>query len=301
MGSGKSNSIRITMSAIGAIAALCLHTASSHAQIPCHYEVTHIIQAPYCNPFGYPPTTAVAISPNGRYVVGSYNACVIGDHRAFVYDTTTGLFTTLPLPSGYTESSAEDVNDAGQIVGSMIDTTTGDKAFVYQDGQYIILPPPDGGAWSFAMAVNNIGIVCGHRSLADGGDPAHPWQAFVWSSKNGLTDLGVMNGPNSTAYAVSTNGIVVGYTGGTFSTSSDNARAFIYEDGIVSILPPVPNGINSVAVDLNNSGLVIVRGKMQQSPFVLHSFTYDGQEFHELLNPGDFDRQRTTRSMCQSC
>src|SRR3972149_11741832 len=42
--------------------------SGAHAQIPCGYEVTAVIQAPYCPPFGYPPTIPTAIGENGQVV-----------------------------------------------------------------------------------------------------------------------------------------------------------------------------------------------------------------------------------------
>jgi hypothetical protein len=83
----------------GVAGALFAHLGMASGQIPCLYEVTHIIQGPYQGPFwGYPPTNAMGISPNGRYVVGYYTLGS-GNERAWMFDTQTEVFTTLPWPA----------------------------------------------------------------------------------------------------------------------------------------------------------------------------------------------------------
>src|SRR5206468_979338 len=78
--------------------------------IACHYEIAATISGPYCAPYGYPPTIGTGISPSGRYVCGYYNVCTVGQAKAFLYDTQTHVFTTLPFAAnGFT--SAYDVNE----------------------------------------------------------------------------------------------------------------------------------------------------------------------------------------------
>ncbi len=81
----------------------------AYPQIPCGYEV-QIIQGPFCEPFGFPPTSAKGISETGE-IVGSYTACVIGPSRAFRWTEETGL-VTLEIPDGFTASGAQDIDSA---------------------------------------------------------------------------------------------------------------------------------------------------------------------------------------------
>ena len=53
----------------------------------------------------------MGISPNGQYVCGYYQ-CIINT-AAFVYDTQTRQFITIPLGPGFYDAIANDVNDAG--------------------------------------------------------------------------------------------------------------------------------------------------------------------------------------------
>ena len=61
-----------------------LIAASSQAAIPCGYEVSAVIQGPFCGILGYPPTRALGISEDGG-VVGFYSACTAGPKEAYVW------------------------------------------------------------------------------------------------------------------------------------------------------------------------------------------------------------------------
>ena len=80
--------------------AILLATTAATAQIPCAYEVTAVIQGPWCPIFGFPPTTGRGITEDGA-VVGHYTSCLIGPGEAFYWSESTG-FVTLERPAGYT-------------------------------------------------------------------------------------------------------------------------------------------------------------------------------------------------------
>ena len=102
-------------------------TSPAQAQVPCRYEVTHIIQGPSCGDGILPTTVGMGISPNGQYVCGYYQ-CIINT-AAFVYDTQTRQFITIPVPvSAFTK--AFDVNDAGVVVGTA-GIASGNYGFIY--------------------------------------------------------------------------------------------------------------------------------------------------------------------------
>jgi uncharacterized membrane protein len=270
-----------------AIAVLVALTNRVHAQIPCGYEVTHVIQGPPCQLSGPPPTVGTSISPNGRYVCGYYQSCGFTSSLAWVYDTTTQEFTTLPLPAGFFTALAEDVNDAGLVVGHY-GGNPGDFGFIYdvKTGQYTNLPPQNAGGTCTAMAINSTGLVCGYRSVDDGGDPVFPWNAFTWSLGAGISDLGVMNGPTSIANDIADDGTVVGYTGG--GIISNNTRAFISTGGKLSILAAVPGGLSSAALNTNNKNEVTIWGRIQGPPnSIVRAFLWTSGEMVDLgILPG---------------
>jgi hypothetical protein len=234
----------------GLIAIVASLTASDviFAQpLPCRYDVSDIIQAPSCGITGPPATSATAISPNGRYVAGYHAHCATSDEEAFVYDRQTREFRTLPRPAGVYSSRANDVSDAGVAVGGYWKTDAGRRGFIYDfpSATYVAeLQPLPGGAWCVINAINSNGVVCGFRSIGSKGDPVNPFTAFIWDGAN-YTDIGVLNGPNSSALDISEDCVVVGWTGGNIGTVG--TRAFIWRQSNATVLPPVPGGLTSTA------------------------------------------------------
>jgi uncharacterized membrane protein len=99
--------------------------------------------------------------------------------------------------------------------------------------------------------------VVGSRSPASTNSQSN---AFIW--QNGVfTDLGFMNGPNSEAWAISQNGIVVGWTGTAIHTN--NARAFVHQKAQTTILPLPANGVACAAWGVNSFGDMVGGWKIQ--------------------------------------
>jgi len=219
----------------------------------CQYEVT-IIQAEECPPYGYPPTTGVSLNESG-HVVGYYPFCVIGSYVPFLWTPETGMIA-LPLPPGSYEAYAGDINDVGQIVGTMTVAGVGYRGFLYDNGEFTTLPPviPDAG-WSSASAINNDGVVVGYRSVSE---DVNPYNAYIWSSDDGFTDLGLMN-PYSRAVDISEGGVVAGWTGLLAATD----EVFLWEQGEAQLLGPIPGGVTSSPGDLNNRNQVAGAGLVQ--------------------------------------
>jgi len=238
----------------GPVAALVVGLATA-AGCPgqCQYEVT-IIQAEECPPYGYPPTTGLSLNESG-HVVGYYKYCVIGPDVPFLWTAETGMID-LPLPPDSNEAWAEDINDAGHITGSMTIADVGYRGFIYDNGEYTVLPPvvPDSG-WSSASAINNRAQVVGYRSITE---EVNPYNAYIWSAEDGFTDLGVMDGPFSCATDVLDNGVVVGWTG-TVSVG----QVFLWEDGDAILLGPVPGGFSSAAGGINRRRQIAGAGRVE--------------------------------------
>jgi hypothetical protein len=200
--------------AVTAAAAVFIPENHALAQpLPCRYKVTDVIQAPDAGP-GFPsPTNALAISPNGRYVVGHFNPGAIGFDRAFAYDTATRQFIVLPLPAGGFQSYCNDVNDAGLAVGSywLPTGTAVQRGYVYDilGGRYLheLLPLP-GAAWCAASGINARNEVCGTRSIGSKTSTTNPQTAFKWSSIAGFTDLGVVDGHTTFGADIAEDGAV---------------------------------------------------------------------------------------------
>ena len=159
-----------------------LSAGRAHAQ--CQYDVT-IIQAPECPPFGAQPTVGTAINDQG-HVVGYYDVCLGDIQRAFLW-TPEGGMQTLAMPDGVLSARAYDINDAGQIVGTMGGYLSPRRGFFYDGGEVTDLATLPGGNFSEALAINYQGQIVGYWGNNVTGDPA--LQAFIWED-GVMIDLG---------------------------------------------------------------------------------------------------------------
>jgi probable HAF family extracellular repeat protein len=118
---------------------------------------------------------ASAINNLGQ-VVGA-NRDATGYDHAYAWDKTSG-WRSLQEPDGH-GSWANDINDDGIIVGSVLDGA----ALWQKDGRVVSL----GGLYGSAFAVNSAGDIAGLASLDPVGMEQH---AFIWHG-GAMRDLGV--------------------------------------------------------------------------------------------------------------
>jgi len=226
--------------------------AGAHAAFgQCQYEVTAVIQAPPC-PFTGPPVTIGHAMNESGHVVGRFADCATSFNHAFVW-TPEGGFEQLPQPADVIDMVANDINDNQTIVGTWTREDVGTRGFVYdpKTEEYTELPPvlPDGPS-SSANAINNSGVVVGSRTT---GESISPWNAFVWSTKDGFTDLGLINGLSTAAHDINEDGIISGQTQASF-----DQRGFVYQDTTLTVLQPIPPGFTTSASSINGKGQVTV-------------------------------------------
>jgi hypothetical protein len=247
-----------------------------HAQIPCGYKITHVIEAPPCS-FGN-SLTPTTISPDGRYVCGFHGLCLSVNARAFLYDTDTKQLLSLPYPLGTASATAQDVN--GQFVVGVAD----DLGFLYEiaTGQFTLLSSQSPRGVCSVRAINASNSACGSRSLDDGGDPVNPLNAFIWSPTTGFLDLEIEAGIASETHHINDNGYACGRVGNNILTT---AQAFLWHDGKVEILGPIPGGITSISTHVSEGGEVIGSGRILVNGAIeTHSFVWKGGTFTMLPN-----------------
>jgi uncharacterized membrane protein len=245
--------VPIRLGAMLLIALVLTLGPATHVFGQCNYSVQQII-GPGCPPFGSPtPLIATGLNKNGE-VVGHYADCSNENRHPFYWSEQTGL-VTLPFPDGAVSARPYDINDMGQIVGEYRIPFVGWRGFMYDmlADEFHLLEPKFGVGMSVVNAINNAGIAVGARSITKAGN--NPHNAVIWDTNTGkITDLGVMQGPNSWANSVNQLAQLAGTTGGTTPT----IRGFVHDRQTV-ILPAIPDGINSLAFDLTDQ-LTVVGG-----------------------------------------
>ena len=263
---------------------LAVAVTATGAQAQCQYDVT-IIQAPVCPaPLEEPPVTiAIGLNELGQ-VVGYHRQCdELTFDEAFVWTPETGLLT-LDRPTGFDGARANDINDSGDIVGSLRMNNRFHGA-LWQGGQVIELGTMPGGNFSVASALNATTQVVGWWGNSITGDPA--LSAFVWESGR-MVDLQLRNGTNSIAPDVNDGGQIVGWMG---CAPFIDAHAYLWDNGLVMDLDVIPDGFTGEGKAINSLSEVVVSGLLDQGgQNVTRSFLWANEQFTDLGTLPGFDR-----------
>jgi uncharacterized membrane protein len=156
-----------------------------------------------------------------------------------------GTFTEVEpaVPGGYV--TGNDINDAGQSVGSA-EFAGGSRAFRREaDGTMTELAPLPGDSFSGASAINEAGDVVGG---SDG-------QATWWEDGGSPVPLGNLPGStDSVASDINDDGWIIG-------TTSDTGQSWYWDPdvGVMTDLGTVPGGTNVQARAINNNEVVVGR------------------------------------------
>ncbi|MBN1343397.1 MAG: thrombospondin type 3 repeat-containing protein [Phycisphaerae bacterium] len=215
-------------------------------------------------PNGVMSPVAMAVVDSGECVGMAWTG---SEYRKAVHWSAGGMATVLPALGGAPEHDSEawDINSAGQVVGSSVNSSGWWRATLWVNGQ-----PTDlgtlGGSESWAYGINNAASVqiVGASEHDEYDGLCH---AFLWQNGE-MTDLGVLvEGTESFARAINSSGQIVGSSGD---------HAFIYSGGFMSDL-----GLGT-ACDINDSGDVV--GNRPEVPFLYK----DGQliSLNNLLPDG---------------
>ncbi len=172
------------------------------------------------------------------------------------------------LPGRSDNGSAADINDSGQVVGSMrfyepfmLPTT---HAFLYSDGKVTDLAASP-TEYSLAAAINNLGQVVGTRGPSP--DAAQP---FLYSDGK-FTDLPFLGG----ALGINDSGQIIGYKG------NDPVwhRAFLYQDGQLTDL----TGLIEATMPLKLGPVSLVG--INDAGQIAFNAVVDGQSHTFLMTP----------------
>jgi probable HAF family extracellular repeat protein len=199
----------------------------------------------------------------------------------YVYDVRTKTITALQVYPGDSDGTANAINDSGQMAGisgicsNAVGGASATHAVFWQDQNStpVDMGNLGGEAWNTPSSMNSTGEVVGFGNPS--GDQNAPFNpiAFYWSQSTGMVNLGTLYPfPNSIAYAINNNGLIVGQG---LNLSTGASHAFIYQDGIMTDLNSLMIGHTSLTLlyanDVNDNG-VIVGGAVDAKTNVTSAF-----------------------------
>jgi probable HAF family extracellular repeat protein len=212
---------------------------------------------------------------------------------------------------GGASSAANDLNNAGAVVGWSATASGAVHAVVWRNGHMTDIGTL-GGPTSRAMGISNNFAVVGTSSVAAGGPP----HGFLWRANTGamhnigiplpvrIGDTGAIIGNATTAADESVaayrnqHGWIrlpldrfdgsfgkdvndAGTAVGTLITEPHGSAPFIYENGVLTILPSVPTAAETAADAINNAGQI---AGMTFDP--LGIVLWDGMTWQPVPTPG---------------
>ena len=186
-----------------------------------------------------------AFGVNSSGVVTGWSFTASPTEAAYSYSggTTTSL---APLIGGFA-SEGDAINNSGVIVGGEFYAPNHSEAFKLSGTTVTYLGFLPGGINSVAYAISPSGLITGWADDSSG------TEVFIYSTSNGLVNIGNLGGPGGAGTAINDAGQVAGYS---YVNGGAAQHAFLYNGGIMQDLGTL-GGNNSSALGMNAAGVVV--------------------------------------------
>lgn len=202
----------------------------------------------------------VGWAENGVHDPSCNPAFQILQFRAVIWKPDGSMQELPPLP-GDSTSAATAINDLGQVVGISgacgiaVGGVSAAHAVLWQNGVPTDLGTLGGHSWNTPTAINNHGTIVGF-SLRAGQDGTRNFQAFIWTSANGMQPLPMpASDIRSEALGVNDKDQVVG-----LSRAPSGIRAVLWQDGTFTDLNDLALSGSPYllfANDINDAGQIV--------------------------------------------
>jgi hypothetical protein len=242
---------------------------------------------PLDDPFANGGTSASGINNTGQ-IVGSYSVIGVSPitHQGygFIYNRQDGTYTTLDDPLAVhggvvPGTSAQGINDVGQVVGSYTGFfsdvgPSGTFGFLYSGGTYIALNVP-GATQTYAYGINNAGQIAGYYTT---GSVSH---GFIYDGSTYTTLDDPLAGPGGTfAYGINNAGQIVGSYN---DASGIGSHGFLYSVSVSNNAITGAAFLGTVGLDWQVSGFGDFSSR-NEGDMLLRNVNTGGLELYDISN-----------------
>ena len=206
-------------------------------------------------------------------------------HQAVSWNKENGI-EPLPRLSGFLWPGVSDLNSVNEVVGWAFSHTLDYRAVIWRNGVPSRLPDWPGSNTSGAAAINRNGWIAGFwgNSIFGPGNAA-----VIWKPDGSMVNVHAdLIGSWSRALDINDCGQVTGWI-----DITTDARAFLWDNGQVTILPVIPGGLTALGHGLNNRGHVVGIGRLTPlgaPKHFSHAFFWDGVTMTDLGTLPGFER-----------